>query len=552
MPRCAPRPWLVGAALLAAAAGTSCRRAGSGPPPERYLPATAPAAVVVPELRRAARELATLDATLSAFPGAGQQLAGLRRALTAQLGLDALDAAELARAGLEPARGAALGYEPPAEPEAPPTAMLILPVRDARALEALVARLARERLGAPERSASEQGGLQLVTFRARADALPALTLGLLSSERTALLAPGPTGPAAVRRAVARAAAESLAAFPAWRDLRGALGDRYALLAASIPSAQRDLERDDVRWPRNLFPAGLAVGFSAEAGSLRLALAARPSASTLQALRAGVASRTTVRALSPESALVLRWDGDLGELGRHVVARTSPRDREWLAAHGFDLQRDLFDQLAPGAAASVSISPRLDLTDVSDVALRADPLRAIRFELAGDVKDEASARGALARLPALFAALAGGASPAAPAGSSGRITTPSGEIAWRLAGKRLAIAGGPPGALDALVARRDGSAQGFAAPTEPARTALEGGVGGAVLAPRNLVASVRALPEDAFGTGPTGFVVRSMVERFLEPAERISAVSARVEITSSALRVDVQVEVPPPPSAEAGR
>lgn len=78
------------------------------------------------------------------------------------------------------------------------------------------------------------------------------------------------------------------------------------------------------------------------------------------------------------------------------------------------------------------------------------------------------------------------------------------------------------------------------------------MGGAVLAPRNLVASVRALPEDAFGTGPTGFVVRSMVERFLEPAERISAVSARVEITSSALRVDVQVEVPPPPSAEAGR
>ncbi len=210
VPRHGPTTSLVCAALVATLAA-SCRRS-SGPSPERYFSAQAPAAVVVPELRRAAAQLATLDTTLSTFPGAGQQLAGVRGALTAQLGFDPLDSAAISRAGLEPDRGAGLGYELPAEPGAAAVALLVLPVRDARALESLVAGLARERLGAPVRSASGQGQLRVVTFRASAGAPAALTLGLLASERTALLAPGPAGPAAVAAAASRPASASHAAW----------------------------------------------------------------------------------------------------------------------------------------------------------------------------------------------------------------------------------------------------------------------------------------------------------------------------------------------------
>ncbi len=90
----------------------------------------------------------------------------------------------------------------------------------------------------------------------------------------------------------------------------------------------------------------------------------------------------------------------------------------------------------------------------------------------------------------------------------------------------------------------GGSGGYAAPTKTAAAALQGGLGGAVLNPRSLVASVRALPEDSFGTGPTGFVIRSVVERFLEPAERVRAVSMRAELGDAAVLVQVEVEAPP--------
>jgi len=123
-----------------------------------------------------------------------------------------------------------------------------------------------------------------------------------------------------------------------------------------------------------------------------------------------------------------------------------------------------------------------------------------------------------------------------------VATPSGEIAWRLDGKRLLLAGGPPGALEALRARQGGSS-GYAAPTKTAAAALQGGLGGALLSPRSLVASVRALPEDSFGTGPTGFVIHSVIERFLEPAEKVRAVWMRAELTDAALVVEAEVEAP---------
>ena len=545
----ARRRLLLLAALGALAPTAACRRAASVPPPERFLSARAQGVVVVPELGRAARQLSALGETLAAFPGLAPDLSRARAAIAAQLGFDPGDPASLAGAGLEPARGAALGYE--AEPGAPPVPVLVLPVGDAGRIEALLGRLARERLGAPERAVANRGALRVVTFRTAAGAPPALAYALSSPDRTLALAPGPSGPEATAAALTRPAAESLAEASAFRELRASLGGRPAILAAALPSSPRLPP-----WGRD----GLAVGASAEAGSIRLGLSLRlgDRAAGLRALRAAGKARPLTRWLSPGSALVARWDGDLAELGRHAVAAALPRDREWLAAHGFDLQRDLFDLLAPGAALALSPSPRLDLAGLSQVALRADPLRAVRFEVAGLVRDEASARASLAHLPALFAALAEPAGPAPaqpapdPTGATGRVLTPSGEIAWRLLGKRLLLAGGPPGALEALAAREGGAGAGWSPPTQASAEALEGGLGGAVLDPRSLAASLRALPEEAYGTGPSGFVVRSLVERFLEPAERISAVSARAELLDEALLLEVLAEAPPGPGKEGGR
>ena len=481
-----------------------------------------------------------LEGTLSGFPGVARQLAGLRGALISQLGFDPLDTDAIARAGIEPSGGIALGAEPPAEEGAPATPVVILPLRDSSSFLRVVARIARERLGAPERSESVRGAIRLVIFRSEAAQAAALSVALASGERVAALASGPAGPDVVVAALSRPLAESLAEVPAWRELREAVGDRSTFLAGAVPP---------FRGLPTFAPEGLALGGSVAPGEVRLVLAARlgARASSLRALRADGDSRPALRSLASDAALVLRWDGDPAELGKHLLSRVPAQDRAWLEAHGFDLQRDLFDQLVPGAAAAFSVSPRLDLSDLSDVVLRADPLRLVRFELTGEVKDPSSAQDALARLPVLLAALArpvSGASPrpsAAPPGS-GRFATPSGEISWQLDGRRLSLAGGPPGSLAALLAREHG-ALGYSAPTAAAAVALEGGLGGAVLSPRRLAASFRALPEESFGTGPAGFLARSFVLRFLEPAERVAAISIKADLGEKALLLEARIETP---------
>jgi hypothetical protein len=516
-------------ALAAALATAACRR-GAGPAPERFLPADADLALVVPELRRAAAELTTLQAVASAFPGA--ELAPARRkALAAQLGFDPLVPDELARIGLDPARGLAMGQRRG-------TAMLIVPVRDAGALEATVAGIARERLGAPERSETASGDVRVIAFGAPGVKVPRLLVGFHAGARVAALAPGThAGADDVRAWLGLEPAKSLAEAPRWRDARAALGDRYALLLFGA------LDRGPGRRPI----AG--AGLSAEPGAVRLGLAyPLGDGDALHARGASGDAKVALHALAPDAPLALRWDGDPAALGRLVLARMAEADRRWLADRGFDPQRDLFDLLAPGVAASVSLSPRLDLSDLSDVALRADPLRVVRFELAAEVTDAAAAGRALARLPALFAALqepVGKPRPATvePDGRAGRIPLASGELAWTLEGKRLLLAGGPPGALDAL-ATRAAKGSGWVAPTKLSAEAMDGGLGGAVLAPPRLGAEVRALPDDAFGTGPIGFVIRGTVERYLEPFDAIQAVSARAELAEGAVRVEVRAEVSP--------
>jgi hypothetical protein len=57
----------------------------------------------------------------------------------------------------------------------------------------------------------------------------------------------------------------------------------------------------------------------------------------------------------------------------------------------------------------------------------------------------------------------------------------------------------------------------------------------------LVAGFRGLPGASFGTGPDGFVMRALVERFLEPASHLTAVSARLELLPGAARLELSVE-----------
>jgi hypothetical protein len=114
-----------------------------------------------------------------------------------------------------------------------------------------------------------------------------------------------------------------------------------------------------------------------------------------------------------------------------------------------------------------------------------------------------------------------------------------QLGLALAGDRLLVAGGAP-RLAALEARAAGG-PGYEAPVPSAATALRSGLGGAVLDVAHLARSVEALPEEAYGTGPNAVVMRSLVNRYLEPAGAIAAVALRLELAPGAVIVDLDVE-----------
>jgi hypothetical protein len=496
------------------------------------VPAGAPAAAIVPELSAAADALAALHRTTAGLPGAGD-LAAAREAVAAQLGLDPLDPAALRGAGLDPRRGGALALLPPAFAGAdgrrgPP--LLVLPVRDRAALEATLARLARDRLGAAVRA---EGAFApgVIAFSVAPGGPPALSLAHV--EGGALCVPGEAGPRALAALLALPEGEALSASAPFAAARAALGERAAV--AWFPPGSPLL----AALPRRP-PAGAALGLAAGARSARatLALPLGDLAADLRALApgAGDGARHAAR-LDPAAPLAAAWNGDPRALGERLGLLLSPDDRARLELLKLSPLPDVLALAAPGAALSAALSPRLDLAGLDPDAVRRDPLRVVWFELAGEVRDPERVRA----VSAVVAGAARGLGRPAPADPDGafRIPTATGEVAWRVDGTRFLLAGGAPGRLAALAARAEDG--GFRAPSPASAAALRAALGGAALDAPRLAGAVRALPAEAFGTGPSGFVLRSLVGRLVEPAARLRAASLRADLEGRVLLVTAELE-----------
>ena len=530
------------ALLTAALAILGCHGGRRGPPPERFVPAAPRAVIVVPEAGRAAEELAALHASVSGFPGAGE-LHGARGALAAQLGFDPLDREALAGAGVDPRRGAALALLDRAGPhgDVGSATLLVLPAADAANIERLLARIARDRLGATERTSETHGSVAAVSFRRPGGGAAALTYAVV--DRTTILTTHPSGAALVAEAAALDPAASLAEAPAWKVAVRALGDPVAAIGF-VPAGSRLLAGS---WA---LADGVAFGVSA--GSRRLVaraavlLGAREP--SFRALLADGRAAPLVARLDPEAPFAARWDGDFAALGKKLVPMLPARDRARLAQHGIDLDRDLFGVLAPGGAVALSLPAHLALGDLTASAARLDPLRAFEFEAILPFKAGSDPARAAERLARAVGALRRGR---AKDDGVARLATPSGEIAWKVdaAGRRIVAAGGRAGRIDALVARLGGDGPGWTPPTPGSEAALSGGLGGVALDMGRLVAAIRALPDEAFGSGPSGFVMRSLVERVVDPAARVAAVSIRADLSDGALVLALEVEARPA-SAEA--
>jgi hypothetical protein len=221
----------------------------------------------------------------------------------------------------------------------------------------------------------------------------------------------------------------------------------------------------------------------------------------------------------------------------------------------DLERDLLPALGPGSALSLSLPATFTVAEFSSPRLATrlgDPFRVLRLEAVLPVRDAALLRAVAARLqkagPRTGLKVAPRGPTAAPTGWT--VSWGRADLGTALAGERLLVAGGADG-LPALASRAASGGKGYEAPTGPARAALAGGLGGAVLDVGHLTRSIAALPEEAYGTGPNAFVMRSLVHRYLEPAEALASVSARLDLVPGSAVLDVEVVGRPLPDAPDG-
>ena len=502
--------------LLLAGCGR-CGRPAAGPP-ERWVPASASGAFLVPRLSEAARQAAELHAAVAALPG--QEEAGqLRRVVAAQLGFDPLDPASMAEAGLDPERGlaAAALAAPGAEEDQP---LLVLPAADEGKVLALVGRLARERLGATAQGQESAGGRPVQVWR-RAPGEPAL-ISLAMAEGYALVSAGSGGPAAVQAALALDRERSLERSPTWQRARAALGEGGALLLlvpAPPPEAAPGFRSEAV-----------SVSLSASARSLRLVGAALLGAeeARLRPLAGPGPGRAGPSPLAPATVLALR--ASASPAAAWALAAPELRDERLAEPLG-----RLLEALEPPIDVGFALSPTADLAAALGGRAAGEPLSLVTVEAVAGVKPGAAPGPALAAL----AAAAGGR------GKDGRWTVPAGraEIAVAISGGRLLLAAGPAGALDALARR--GAGEGWKPPTPAAAEALAGGLGGAVLDGASLGKALAALPPEAYGSGPDAVVARSLVERYALGAGG-ATLSARLDLPAGAVRLALELELAAPP------
>jgi hypothetical protein len=520
-------------ALCSLFLASACGRKREYPPPERYVPADAPIAVLVPALGTAARQAGALYRTIAQAPQAAQ-LAEAHSAVKAQLGFDPLDPRGLEQAGVDPAGAAAAA----AGPGRPP--VLVLPILDLAKLDATVARLARDRMGASQRVTAKVRGVDVVSFRREAQGPSALAYAAVGPH--VILASGPDAPEAVAGASVLPEAASIWKSPAAARALSALGPGW-LVSVLAPAGSAAL--GDLRPARD----GVALGVRAEAMQLgiRVALLLSPEREAWWKALGGSAPAAdgSVALLPPEASLVLRWAGDPAEAARRLEPWYPPDVKKAFAANQLDPVRDLSPAFGPGAAASLALAPTFTVTDFSSPRFdlrRSDPFSFVQLDAVLPVRDPAVLRTFLARLQKAGRRLGLQAAPRGPAAAPTGWTLSWGkaQLGLSLVGDRLLVAGGAP-RLAALETRAAAGGPAFDPPSPAAKRALSSGLGGAVLDVDHLARSVEALPEEAYGTGPNAVVMRSLVSRYLEPAGSLAAISLRLDLAPGAAILDLDVD-----------
>lgn len=514
--------------VLLVVAASGCARCGKGSTTaaapegvERLLPRGAVGVVVVPQLASAGQKLRVLEALkVMSF---GAQLRGFddskafADALVSELGVDVRSPEALEKAGVDGARSAAVAVLVTGH------AYLALPVKDAGKLHATLEGLARQRLGASVASEKKVGELAVKTFSVEANAPP--RLGYVVSRGFALITDGP-GVEKLAGMAAMTESDSLASEPTYR--------------AELEKLPR--ERDVVVYLPSGTPLLVNVPFTAVTGAVSLSPAGlsvtanakwKGDPAPLAALQPKQ-GRALLGYLPADAFLVARFTGEPSQLATWTKELLGPHLSRAFDDAGFDLKAQALDQLAPGLVASLSLSdaPPMD-KGVPQLDLRqTNPFTYAHLSGAAVTKTPDAVMPALEKVVAIAPKF--GAQMVVKERADGQkavLTTYAQGEGVHLAPKGdLVFFASPVQRLDALV-RSEGKAgpqiEGLGEEALTVAVDLQ-----------KLAASVRALPESAWGLG--GFAIKATTVRWLDATDDLKRVTLAVGVKDQVVQARLQL------------
>ncbi|HZA49772.1 MAG TPA: hypothetical protein VE549_03465 [Myxococcaceae bacterium] len=530
------RTLLTAVLLVAAAAGCGwCDRGvrkGGATDVRRFLPKNAELAVVVPELgvvgdriqQLQRLKLASFVAQLQGFAGAD----AFADALVRQLGVDVRSREALRNAGLAPDR--ALGVAVLGEG----AAFAVVPVSDPKAFRETLGRIARDRLGAPAAAETAVGeGRTGVTF-SRASG-PA-ELGYVLVDGFALVAAG----AQVAKLGERAALPEDQSLAKDAQLESSLGrlpkERDAVV--HVPSGR-------VQGSVPPLVGGTAV-VRLEPSALRawVDVPWPDSEATLNAFEKKQADDLSAR-LPRDAFFIARFNGDPTQLQALWAQLGGAQLQHAFQEAKIDVQQDVLANFHSGMVASLSVSPSIPLgSGMPELDVRrTNPFRYVHFVAVARGKDRARIAALLARLPEVAPRFGARVEPMTRGGQTLFITRyAQGEgVHFAQAQDDRVILASPLARLERAVLNPGDGGAPILSDAEISRGLGEHALS-AVLDLDQLRASVKALPQDAWGIG--GFAIKASAVRWLEATDDLRAITAGLSRREKALQAEIALRFTP--------